>query len=110
MKLVLGTFARGGIEAISGDDLSDGVRRALIHFARRERHAPLKGLDRGQLDGLGSDGLDFELSVDSETEEALERRAREYAGITAEQLAGHAVLVYLADRDAKAVQPMASSR
>jgi len=103
MKLVLGTFARGGIEAISGSDLSVGVRRALRHFAWRERQGHSQPLDRRQLDGLGSAGFDLELSVDRETERALERRAREYGGITVEQLAGHAVLAYLSDRDAETV-------
>jgi hypothetical protein len=110
MKLVLGTFARGGIEAISGSDISAGVRRALRHFARRELQGLSRPLDRRRLVELGSDGFDLELAVDSETEEALERKAREHGGITVEQLAGHAVLVYLSDRDAEAAQPMASSR
>lgn len=107
MKLALGTFARGGIEAFSGDDLSAGVRKALNHYAGRERYGLPKRPDRPLLRTLADDGLDVELSVDSETEAALERKAREHGGITAEELAAHAVLVYLADRDA---QLMASTR
>ena len=49
----------------------------------------------------------LELSLDSETEEALELKAREYGGITVEELAAHAVLAYLADCDC---QPAVSSR
>lgn len=101
MKLVLGTFARGGIEAFSGSDLSAGVQKALRHYAGRERRGLSERPDRPLLRTLGEEGLSFELSVDSAIEEALERKAREYGGITAEQLATHAVLVYLAERDAR---------
>lgn len=101
MKLVLGTFAREGIEALSGRDLSAGVRRALAHYTAREGHGLAECLGRGWLRALGEDGEDLELSVDGATQEALERRAREYGGIGVEELAAHAVLVYLADRDAQ---------
>lgn len=101
MKLVLGTFARDGIEALWGSDLSAGVRRALRHYAARENSAVVGCIDRGWLRTLGDGGVDLDLSLDSETQEALERRAREHGGVTVEELAAHAVLVYLADRDAQ---------
>lgn len=107
MKLVLGTFARGGIEALWGSDLSAGVRTALRDFAKRERSGRAKRVDWRSLRMLGDAGLNLELSVDSETEKALERGAREYGGVTVEDLAAHAVLAYLADCDA---QLTASSR
>ncbi|HKI66425.1 MAG TPA: hypothetical protein VJ989_04085 [Solirubrobacterales bacterium] len=99
MKLVLGTFARDGIEALWGSDLPGGVRRALRRYAARENSGVAGCLDRGWLQKLGDDGVDLELSLDSETEKALERKAREYSGVTVEELAAHAVLVYLADLD-----------
>lgn len=101
MKLVLGTFARGGIEAFSGSDLSAGVRRALDHFAGPERRGLPGQPHRRPLRTLADSGQDFELSVDSALEQALERKAREYGGISVEELASHAVLVYLADCDAQ---------
>lgn len=107
MRLVLGTFARTGIEAVLGRDLATGVRTALRHYADRERSATAELFDRGCLQTLGRNGADVELALDIDTEEALRRRAREHGGITMEQLAAHAVLVYLADRDA---QPTANSR
>ncbi len=107
MKLLLGTFARAGIEAVGGRDLAAGVRTALRHYARREDSVATGELfDRASLERLGHVGTGIELVLDAETEEALERRAREYGG-TVEQLATHAVLVYLADRD---VQLGVSSR
>ena len=107
MKLVLGTFARGGIEALWGSDLSAGVRTALRDFAGRERSGRAKRVDSRCLRTLGGAGLGLELCVDSETEEALQRGALKYGGVTVEELAAHAVLAYLADRDA---QLTASSR
>jgi hypothetical protein len=101
MKLVLGTFARGGIEAFSGRDLSEGVQMALRHYAGRQRRDLPKRPDRPLLRTLGEEGLSFELAVDSETEKTLECRAREYGGVSVEELATHAVLVYLADCDAQ---------
>ena len=102
MKLVLGTFARDGIEALWGSDLSAGVRRALHDYTAREHSAVAGCLDRGWLQRLGDDGVDLELSLDSETQEALERRAREHGGVTVAELAVHAVLAYLAEADQSA--------
>lgn len=107
MKLVLGTFARDGIEALWGSDLSAGVRTALRDFAKRERSGRAKRVDWRRVRQLGGAGSDFELSIDGETEEALELKAREHGGITVEELAAHAVLAYLADCDC---QPAVSSR
>lgn len=102
MKLVLGTFARDGIEALLGSDQSAGVRRAL-HDYTAGKNSPVVGcLDRGWLQMLGDDRIDLELSLDSETEQALERKAREHGGVTVEELAVHAVLAYLAEADQSA--------
>jgi hypothetical protein len=102
MRLVLGTFARSGIEAALGCDLAVGVGTALRHYAGRDRFpATAELLGMGCLEQLGGTGADIELTLDAETEVALERKAREYGGIAVERLATHAVLVYLADRDAQ---------
>jgi hypothetical protein len=48
---------------------------------------------------VGCSGTDLELIVDPEIQAALEREARESDGMSVEQIAAHAVLVYLADLD-----------
>jgi hypothetical protein len=48
--------------------------------------------------GDGS-GADLELALDPEIQAVLEREAKDSDGISVEQIANHAVLVYLADRD-----------
>lgn len=106
MKLVLGKFALTGIEALSGRDLPAGLQRALRHYVSRERSTVALGeLERRFLEQQVKCGDHLELALDTEIEEALERRAHEQGGVTVEQLAAHAVLAYLADRDA---QPAAS--
>jgi hypothetical protein len=101
MRLVLGKFARSGIEALPGRDLPTGVLAALRHYARGEgsdSQAPaLPQLCGGHR--LGRIGVDLDLSVDAETQEALERKAREAGELPVEQLAAHAVLAYLAEMD-----------
>src|SRR5262249_52003623 len=101
MKIALGTFARSSIETHMGGDVTAGVQVALRHYARRlssgwkppdfpsfRREASLRRSDTA-----------LELTVDPEVEEALEREARACSGVSVEQLAAHAVLVYLADMD-----------
>lgn len=108
MKLVLGKFALNGIEAFLGHDLSVGLQTALRHYVSGEaRPAASELSELGGFERLGRHGTDLELTLDADVKEALERRAREYGGIAVEQLAAHAVLAYLAERDA---QPTASSR
>jgi hypothetical protein len=102
MRVVLGTFACAGIEALPGGDLAAGVKTALRHYARsREssaRSAPVFTRCAGG-SALGGAGVDVEVDVDAETQAVLEREARETSGVSVGQIATHAVLVYLADRD-----------
>lgn len=105
MKLVLGTFARGGLEAIWGRDLSAGVRTALRRYAREPRGSDPVDL-RGAR-GLGDSGVEFELPLDGATEAALALSAREL-GVTVERMAAHAVLVYLTESEASAPPPRLS--
>lgn len=104
MKVALNTFARSGIEARLGCDLVAGVQTALRDYTKRLRSG--RGLPEFPLflreSPLTRSGDDLELSVDPEVQEALEREARESPGVPVELLAGHAVLVYLADLDREA--------
>lgn len=98
MRLVLGTFARSGIEGLLGRELPAGVRTALRHYARG---GGPDGASPQLVCGhrLGRDGVGVDLDVDAETADALERRRRESDGVSMEQLTAHAVLAYLADLD-----------
>jgi hypothetical protein len=104
MKVALDIFARSGIETHLGQDLVAGVRAALRHYTRRLgceaeelprfpcfRHEPIPDLERR--------GTELELSIDPAVEVALAHEAREFPGATVEQMAAHAVMVYLADMD-----------
>jgi transglutaminase-like putative cysteine protease len=100
VRVALGTFARSGIEARLGSDLAAGVQAALLHYTRRlgsGRTPPeLPRFRRGS--ALEASGADFDLPVDPEIQRILEREVRRQKA-PAEQLAAHAVFVYLADLD-----------
>jgi hypothetical protein len=105
MRLVLGTFARRGIEACSGGDIAAGVRAALRHYTS-EGGSRLKGSYRETprfiripVNAGGRAKAGVELSVDPDVQAVLEREARQSAGVSVEQIATHAVLAYLADLD-----------
>ncbi len=108
MKLVLGTFACSGIKALLGVDTAAGVQAALRHYmenkgsAERRAEAFPRSLGESSVAlsgvGLGS-GADLELTIDPEIQAALEREARESDGVSVEQIAAHAVLLYLAELD-----------
>ena len=100
VRVALGTFARSGIEARLGSDLAVGVQAALLHYTRRlaSGWAPpdLPRFLRGSPREPSAAG--FEIPVDPEIEQILEREVRRQ-GAALEQLAAHAVFVYLADLD-----------
>jgi hypothetical protein len=102
MRVVLSTFACNGIEAFLGRDIGAGVQAALRHYTRSkgssDRTAPaFPRFLRGSTDDRS--GVDLELAVDPEIQAVLEREARESGDVSVEQIAAHAVLVYLADLD-----------
>ena len=107
MRVALGTFAREAIEARFGDDIAAGVAEALAHYARRLESGPTPAqfprFRREQR--AGTSGADFELSVSPEIQGTLEREARR-SGLSVEQLAVHAVFVYLADLDRAAEEKL----
>jgi hypothetical protein len=102
VKLVLGTFACSGIKALLGVDTAAGVQAALRHYtqtrgsAERRAEAFPRFLDESS---MALSGADLELTVDPEIQAALEREARESDGVSVEQIAAHAVLLYLAELD-----------
>lgn len=100
MRVALGRFACSGIEARLGTDVAAGVRAALLHYTRRLRSGrkPVD-LPHRLPDGRPeAPAVDLELSIDPEVERALERETRRQ-GASLQQLATHAVFVYLADLD-----------
>ncbi len=99
MRVVLGTFARSGIEASLGCDVATGVQAALRHYVLHsefEVGSIPPGFRSGAPTGSGED---FELAIDPEIQDALEREAQGSPDVSVEQLARHAVLAYLADLD-----------
>jgi hypothetical protein len=103
MRVVLGNFARSGIERHLGADLAAGVQAALLHYSRRLRSARAPVWAPRACDGFVPDtpGASIDLPVDPEVRLALEREAERWEATT-EQMLAHAVLVYLADMDAAA--------
>lgn len=102
MRLVLGTFACSGIEAFLGRDIAAGVQAALRHYTLGKGSPDRKAREFPSFLGepsVGRSGVDLELAVDPEIQAELEREARESGGVSVEQIATHAVLVYLADLD-----------
>jgi len=105
MRVALGTFAREEIEARFGDEITAGVSQVLEHYARRLESGPVPAefprFRRRQR--AESSGADLELSVEPEIRRTLEREARR-SRVSVEQLAVHAVFVYLADLDRAAAE------
>lgn len=104
MRVALDIFARSGIETHLGQDLVGGVKAALRHYTRRLgcEDQDLPGFPRFRRELIPDPerrGTELELAVDPAVEAALAHEAREFPGVTVEQLAAHAVMVYLADMD-----------
>jgi hypothetical protein len=100
VKVALGAFASSGIKARLGTDTPTGVQAALFHYTRRLKSGwtPVGFPQFRQGQALQDPEAPFELPVDPETRSTLELEA-ERQGTTVEELAVHAVLVYLADLD-----------
>jgi hypothetical protein len=105
VRVALGTFACKETQARPGDDLAVGVRAALEHYARRLELGPAPPeFPRFRREQRAETiGADLELSVEPGIRETLECEARR-SGVPVEQLAVHAVFIYLADIDRAAGQ------
>lgn len=104
MRVALDIFARSGIETHLGQDLVGGVRAALRHYTQRLgcEAEELPRFPRFRFELIPDPerrGTELELSIDPAVEAALAHEAREFPGVTVEQMAAHAVMVYLADMD-----------
>ncbi len=104
MRIRIGKTAQEGIDAHVGGDPVAAARAALRFYADRSSSGvvrpptflrPCRGSRQGQ---------SLELALDSEVE-ALLRREAVTASLTAEDVAAHAVLVYLAELDAVSMRP-----
>lgn len=111
MKVVLGPLAKSGLEDNVGPDLPAAIDAALVFYVgklksgkqppRFPEFAPVQG-DLGDgdvpLGGADADRVEFEVELDEQVVTTLAEEAGRQ-GVPVEDLAGHAVLVYLAQLD-----------
>lgn len=110
MKVEVGSLAREGLLARVGPDLAAAVNAALVYYVGRLRSGRIpipypRFLHEGAAAAAADDGFVvrrteslLEISVDERIEAALDTEARrQRVGI--EQLAGHAVMVFLGELD-----------
>ncbi len=98
MKVVLGRFARSGIEAQEGEDLVAGVEVAIRHYTHRVRSRWDPVAPPRFLGGTVPAGEEIELEVEPDAEATLEREALRHH-VSVEEMLAHAVFTYLVDRD-----------
>ena len=100
MRLALGTFARLALEARSGGDLRTAAQQAVAQFAERLRKGPAPlPPPRFPAAGYPRPRTVVEIELEPGSEEALAREAERH-GVTVGELALHAVMVFLAEREA----------
>jgi hypothetical protein len=114
MKVVVGPLAQSGLETRVGSNLPAAVNTALVYYVgklnsgRRPARFPKFLWMQGEAGGGGEAGPggadipnlrpELEVEVDERIEAALYTDA-ENQGVSPTDLAGHAVLVYLAELD-----------
>lgn len=110
MNVEVGSFAREGLEARVGPDLGAAINAALVYYVGRLRSGRIptpypRFLDEGAAAVAADGGFVvrraeslIEIPVDERIEAALDTEARRQR-IGVEQLAGHAVMVFLAELD-----------
>jgi len=96
VNVQLGELACRGLEGHFGSDLSNGARKALVHYAYKLRVGRRPIAPPRFLGDPPSPQAEFDLTLDSETEAVLAREAFEQH-VTVSRLAAHAVFVYLAE-------------
>lgn len=92
----LGELACKGLERHFCADVEGGARRALVHYAYKLRVGRRPLAPPRFLASPSPPRVEFDLRLDVETEAVLEQEALRQR-VTPAQLAGHAVLVYLAE-------------
>lgn len=114
MRIALGTLAKSGLETRVGPDLPAAINTALVYYVGKlgSGRGPAKFPkfllltdEEGSEAGASSKGApaaadrpEIEVEVDERIEAALFRDA-ERQGVSPTDLAGHAVMVYLAELD-----------
>jgi hypothetical protein len=114
MRVALGNLAKSGLESRIGPDVPAAVNTALVYYVGKlsSGRGPAKypkfllsDRDEGLSEGSTEDGaapgearLEIDVDVDERIEAALFTDA-ERQGVSPTELAGHAVLVYLAELD-----------
>jgi hypothetical protein len=114
MKVVVGPLAKSGLETRVGPNLPAAVNTALVYYVgklnsgRRPARFPKFLSMQGEAGGAGEAGPgetgspnlrpELEVEVDERIEAALYTDA-ENQGVSPTDLAGHAILVYLAELD-----------
>ena len=111
MKVVLGPLAKAGLEDSVGPDIPAAISAALVYYVgklesgkrppRFPDFASVQGNRGGGAESSPNDDLDrleVEVEVDSQVAATLAAEA-ESQGVGVEELAAHAVLVYLAELD-----------
>ena len=106
MQVLIGPLAESGINAQFGGDLDAGLRAALLHYAAKLRSGrkPVEYPSFLQNGGFSGSEEITEVEVDDAIVKVIEAEA-ERQGRTAPELAGHAVLVYLAELEAVGATP-----
>ncbi len=114
MRVTLGALAKSGLESHGGSDLTGAVNAALACYVGRlgtsqppppfPRFSPMQGKrkrDRvvSMASFMGARSVpEIDVDVDERVEAALREDARNQ-GVGLSELAGHAVLVYVAELD-----------
>lgn len=114
MRVAVGALARNGLEERVGPDLPGAINAALVYYvgklqsgrgpAKFPKFLARRGNNGGTDFGTSSEGepinpeAEVEVHVDERIEAALVREAARQ-GVSAPDLAGHAVLIYLAELD-----------
>ena len=113
MKVSLRELSRSAIEAVSGLDVGSGVELALRHYTARigtKREPPRFPRFHAEL-GAGASGQEVDVPLGPDLQRALECAARGGAqgSPPPEQLAVHAVFVFLAELDRAGVEVLPAS-
>jgi hypothetical protein len=114
MRVVLGPLAKSGLEAHVGPQLPAAIDAALVYYVgklksgqrppRFPNFASTQGNQQGNAEtssprvAATEPRLEVEVAVDEQIEAALRADAEDQR-VSVEDLAGHAVLVYLAELD-----------
>jgi len=106
MQVLIGPLGRAGINAQFGGDTEAGLRAALLHYAGKLRTGrdPVEYPSFLQSGSFSDSGEAAEVEIEEAIEKVIVAEA-DRQGRTAAELAGHAVLLYLAELEAVGATP-----